>query len=265
MKKVLIVGYGRAGKRHAKIAQDLGLDVFTFDPNVSDSPYKHYTQYGMATLDNEYDYVVIATPPSTHLGYIEDFAHVPILCEKPLCDLDQIDLANNLFKYQRVCGLTLRCMVAYNYRWHRAINNICVSDDSELHWHLQSENYRPGGIPEWGLLLDHVSHAVNTIYFLDNIKKLNHVEYYKCDDYESWTLWGECLDGYFTISERLWNEPRSRSSELFFNYGKIDIYPDPQMFIDMWTDFLNGNYAVSNYKNALETQRILVQANEMVK
>ena len=80
--KVVIVGFGEKGRRHARIAQSLGLKVVAVDPVVRDElvVYSWLSQ----ALEHEWGRVqaiVIATPPEQQLGDIElaEHAGLPVL------------------------------------------------------------------------------------------------------------------------------------------------------------------------------------------
>jgi predicted dehydrogenase len=257
MAKVLICGYGRAGKRHAKLAEDFELEVAVVDPNVDAKPYKQFSTLQEATRHDTYDYYVIATPPDMHIEQIWDGPSCPTLCEKPLCGLGQLPLTKRLKPDQ--------LMFAYNYTYHPAIRPHRNNTERVNGWAIHSENYRPGGIPAWGLLLDHVSHAVSTMsYVTGGITELESATHVGTDEKmasELWLLTGKSKNGDFTISERLWRDKHDRIAELTSNLGVFELTPDTTMFELMWQNFLLGNYE-PDLKHALAVQAILQEAND---
>jgi predicted dehydrogenase len=255
MPKCLIVGYGRAGKRHAKLAQSLGLEVYAVDP-VPDSKVQ------FASLDEalteHWDYAVIATPPDQHIEQIIQLADIPILCEKPLCALKQLEDAKWIVDLDTV-------MVAFNYRWNQNLTHAKTYPGKPPYgWGITSENYRSGGIPAWGLLLDHVSHAVDTVRFMAGSEMhLNGAAHFEGAESEWWDLHGDIGEYTFQIHERLWHEPHDRIATLNCAAGLIEIDAPEAMYRTMWQDFLAGHYDKCNLRSALQTQQILEQASRI--
>lgn len=99
--RVLVLGYGSAGKRHAANASTLGCDVMVYDtsPAVLLSQQER-CPYWLAKSEAAArvwcpDAVVLATPAATHAELLAQWWHLPILCEKPLAlaatDLDWVE------------------------------------------------------------------------------------------------------------------------------------------------------------------------------
>lgn len=159
-KRALIIGYGRAGKRHAKLCDEFGIDWHFTDIVPSSSP-----RYKSVANLAAYDFAIIATPPDNHLEAIKNCldAGTFVLCEKPLCAGGQMAEAEKLLTHPNVKKLA----VAYNYRYHPAIVKA-----KEAGWIypdrpilMFSSQYRPE-MPAWGQVLDHLSHALDTLRFL---------------------------------------------------------------------------------------------------
>lgn len=122
--RILIVGGGSVGRRHAKNLHALGASIACFDPRReridqarADVPLEaEYDTWGAALRAvNVHDAVVIASPPSFHveqaIACLE--AGVPVLLEKPVSP----DLASA----ERLQAVVVRSeaplLVGYTYRW----------------------------------------------------------------------------------------------------------------------------------------------------
>lgn len=116
MNRVLVIGYGSAGKRHAEIASKLGWRVHVVDP----SPYRRDeadSQDFHASADirsSHYDAAIIASPLRWHTLNARDLLHAgyggPLFVEKPVC-MDATDDVWRSWPHQTT-------MVGYNLRWH---------------------------------------------------------------------------------------------------------------------------------------------------
>jgi predicted dehydrogenase len=121
---ILIVGCGSAGKRHARVLNDLGVrDIRACDPLASQRDSLHAQvptavlyeslEAGLADVP---DTVLIATPPKLHIPVavqaVQAGAHV--LCEKPLSDtcegVDQLEMLAG--------ERNRKVMVALCFRYH---------------------------------------------------------------------------------------------------------------------------------------------------
>lgn len=273
-KTVLIVGYGRAGKRHAALAKGLGLQVYVYDPNLPRKPYidsyhncmyRDYSEF----LEQQwffpgFDYIIICTPPDLHLKQISHFLEIgakAILCEKPLCAIGQLDEAKTLPPDAPV-------MVAYNYRYHPKLVAVKGKIDS---FNMYCEQYRID-LPEWGLLLDHCSHDLDIVRMVTssdiNIisakeKFMEDTLSYVRETLHCWEI--ETCQGF--IMESITNsETKPREAQLLYPYPvievhqpkRIDIDPDPVMFSAMWQAFLAGDY-YPDLAEAIKTQELLEQ------
>ena len=99
--RVCIVGYGKVGKLHWERWITLKHKVIVVDPICSDAtiPIYPYIANIPSNVRNKIDIWDICTPTSSHLSFILAILdHDPkanILVEKPICDVDQIDLLEN--------------------------------------------------------------------------------------------------------------------------------------------------------------------------
>ncbi len=100
-----IIGAGSAGMHHAHAARELGwkVDIVDVDPSALERLPKIYAQrYGawdgsirLGASNGDYDLVVIATPPETHIKLaLQELG--PVLIEKPLCAPYQYEAAKEL-------------------------------------------------------------------------------------------------------------------------------------------------------------------------
>lgn len=112
--KILIVGYGSAGKAHHENLQNIGgVDVDVYDPMISPKQ--------IPVKLPEYDGFIIASPSQTHLAYLNQFVSYgkPILCEKPICS---DDVPPN--RLEHLYQLNPRIYVAYQARYIKDLRGI---------------------------------------------------------------------------------------------------------------------------------------------
>lgn len=242
MEKCLIIGNGRAGKRHAKNAESLGIKVFTSDPYVeSDFP-----DWRMALHNNSNDYVVIASPPDAHLLQLRECIDigVPTLCEKPLCSIEECDfmLLNEAKKYN--------VMLGYNWYFNKDVQRINLfGNKKQINLFAQQTRI----LPAWGIENDHLPHDIFIINLLGNgITKISSVYLVKSDTHQEVYVEGKTTLGEFIITERVLTKPTERIS----NINCIEMKPDVGMFDDMWKDFIDGKYSPS-LNDGIEVQKIL--------
>jgi predicted dehydrogenase len=240
-KTCLIIGYGRAGKRHKEYAEQFGLKVQIFDPMLGMDGWNRHT--------DKPDYVVIATPPASHLDYIRRFIGTDskILCEKPLCDLGvgEFEQAKKYLTHPNVDNV----MVAYNWRYHPAIGsrkNECESVQLNF---LQTRL----DLPHWGLLLDHVSHGLDIFRTLmKNSVAINMAMHIENDVQDWWLIHATCG----SISEMVTKEKKPRKGFIKTDLETFPLNPDPSMFTKMWERFLSGDFA-GDYDKAILTQQLI--------
>ena len=120
--RVLVIGYGSMGKRHAFCARDLGHDVTVYDVRPIDAAL---VRSDIALADNldaalatDPDAVVIATPARTHVAILIDALHrttAAVYVEKPLAMYSIATAswyADDPMRHRR------RGVVGYNLRFH---------------------------------------------------------------------------------------------------------------------------------------------------
>jgi len=122
-KRILILGAGSVGKRHAKNLIDLGCEVSLFDPRQDrvetvrkelDVNNAFSDQKRLATHLEAMDGVVIASPPKFHLeqASLAVQRDLPVLMEKPLSiSADQVTSYPELIEKQATI------LMGYTYRW----------------------------------------------------------------------------------------------------------------------------------------------------
>ena len=246
--QALVIGNGRAGKRHANMLQQIGLEVKTADPYAP----ADYTSWIEAMYAQVWDYVVIASPPKEHLAQLWScIAHgVPVLCEKPLCTNEQYHAATSL-------PLDAPIMVAYNWLYNQSVLDYAreVQRNPPGSFGMFCEQSRD--LPAWGLLLDHVSHDISILDTVTGgITEIYAASQYDAENVQAWSMLGEAQGGKFSLTERVYTpaEHTIRTSQI----NRVDLEPDPQMFWDMLDAFLNGKYK-PNLQQALKYQYWLTE------
>ena len=262
--KGLVVGAGRAGKRHANILQSKGIAyrLVDTDPQRIHLPHDYFTLE--ASLDIfKPDFVVLATPPDVHLEQIEQCieADVPVLCEKPLCGIGQLERAKALPKDAKVA-------VAYNYRFHPTLNAMWeVPDSHNWDWLCYSRQHRDS-LPEWGILLDHLGHTFDMLLWMTEGISLEWVIVEKEEDNEAVYVMGQVGNRTLEIVDKVSFAPSDKVSCIVCPKGFIDIEPSEKMFENMWKNFLNNVEGVGlpyypNLETSIRVQELLEEATEL--
>jgi len=159
--KAVIVGYGSAGKRHARILRELVpyIDLVAVDPVVADSDVRYNTLDECLHCEKDFDIAIIATPPDQHLNGIlvcKLRGVKAVLCEKPLCEIGQLGDAKILKDIKNVA-------VAYNYRFHFETKRSLIQDMKPgVEWVCYSEQQRKNW-PKWGIFEDHCCHTLDLL------------------------------------------------------------------------------------------------------
>ncbi len=234
MKKCLVIGNGRAGQRHVALARACGLQAVTVDPYQP----ADLTDWRTALSTSDWDYVVIASPPNVHLEQLRECVKlsIPTLCEKPLSDCwqDYSDLPD-----------TAAVLIAYNWLYNASVSRVALEQAGAHEYHMFCEQARE--LPEWGLLLDHVSHDFSILdYISGGICKIANATYIQNSDYQDWTIFGTTKTGRFALTERVWHPDSGVKRVAIVN--KTQLVADTAMFSAMWKAFLAGNYQPGLYK-----------------
>lgn len=124
--RLLVVGCGSIGARHARNAAALGIaSIAVFDPDAGRGAEVAHetgaTAYASlaAALESEPDAAIICTPPADHIASAQACADAgcDLLIEKPLAaGFDGIDRLERLIAERK-----LRAAVAYQLRFHPAV------------------------------------------------------------------------------------------------------------------------------------------------
>ena len=256
--RVLSVCNGSAGKRHAKIAEEFGYSVGTADKYAP----ADFENLHSALYRKSWDIAVICTPPQDHViqAQVSIGEGLYVLCEKPLCGIGQLSLANQLLAepYRN------KFMIAYNYRFSDDFDRANKPPSSNW-WIMKCQQYRDK-IPSWGLLLDHVSHDLDIISWQTAsdliIEYASHEEKINSDTIH---IMGSIKDTEhrFEITEHVdkMNSNTRRMAKLVTPYGWFDITGSSKMYYKMWESFIDsikrGTTFWPGIQDALYTQELL--------
>ncbi len=268
--KALIVGYGRAGRRHAvtlrKVSPNIQISII--DPYVMDKDVAFF-DLEMA-LKYKYDFAVICTPPDRHIKGIHaclDSGIKAIMCEKPVCGIGQIKEAEKL--------QDAPVMVSHNYLFHQELVRALARERKPgKTWQFYSDQQRVDW-PEWGLLLDHLSHTYSILNALagtatiDSAIQLIH----KADDGytvgEAFWIQGRTANGTkVEIADCVRKHPVERKAWANGPCGYLDFSSVGDMFDKMWLSFLHtlvtqGKFTI-NIKEALVAQCLIEDTNRVL-
>ncbi|NQS89068.1 Gfo/Idh/MocA family oxidoreductase [Patescibacteria group bacterium] len=189
--KVLIIGCGSIGRRHALNARQLGAEVVLCDINKKrleefaheQQLTSYFLDYNEAIEKTKPEAAVIATPSNFHLQPAMDLAlgDIHIFMEKPLSySLEKIDDLEKAIKDHNITF-----MMAQSYRFHEGFIALKKMLDDELigriyhvemagGWYLPDWHFREDYRKEYaaqkalggGVLLTSMSHTFDTIRWL---------------------------------------------------------------------------------------------------
>lgn len=263
--RALVVGYGSAGKRHALDLGYMGIETITVDPVVE----ADYTYIGDALKDNWFNIAVVATPPAWHM--VHTFRCLDhgmwVLCEKPLCGLDGIPMAQNLYMDER----SHRVMVAYNYRYHPGLSNPHAvrsrTDPIDYDWEVRSVQ-KVTGVPEWGYLLDSISHALDILATHINFPLIiETAEFKETPRVQHWVITGTAGNQTWIIDDIHHFGDVERSVVFRTPYGEIPLGNSAVMFINMLQAFLeymkNDVRPRSDVGQAIYIQELMREINDI--
>lgn len=120
--RILVLGAGSVGRRHARNLQSLGAAITCFDPRAdrleqSQAELKNVDVFGdlAGAFGREYEGVVIASPPSFHVDQAIACLErkLPILLEKPVSP----DLESALRLRAVAARHSTPILLGYTYRW----------------------------------------------------------------------------------------------------------------------------------------------------
>jgi len=263
MRKVLVVGCGRAGQRHKQLAEIFGLDVTGADPNVHEI-WVRYHALDAALFQENFDFVVLATPPDQHLAGLKLCIEkkIPTLCEKPLCSLTEL-LDSELLAGWHVAP-SPHVMMAYNYAFHPKIMNPEWTGSVSGGWAVISYQNRPP-LPPWGHFLDHAPHSIFILLRMVGGLRANHCQAVETSEGSEFRIMGATTtDEAFLIYDSVRFSPVERYTAIHSPKGlmRLDDPEDLQMMmVDMWESFLAGKEYWPDLKIAYEVQRQLMRAH----
>jgi len=153
-KKIIIIGAGSIGRRHATNLAALGTDVSVFDVNqeflktvCSENNWDPIHDLNFALDNNKYDAAIICTPTNLHIPYAQKAvnAGLHIFIEKPLSH--SMDGIENLIAAQKQKGLI--GMAGFNLRYEPGLQYIKQHlDPARVAFaHVESGSYLPGWRP----------------------------------------------------------------------------------------------------------------------
>lgn len=136
--RILVIGHGSIGNRHASILRELGCDVSL----VSSQKNKNYVSYdtiGAALNNCTFDKIIIANPTYLHQETLKEIISFPypgtVLVEKPLFS------SKIFFPENHIQNI----YVAYNLRFHDLIQQlkILLADEELISFSVQVGSYLP--------------------------------------------------------------------------------------------------------------------------
>ncbi len=142
MNRVLIIGYGSIGQRHARIlcAMKKIKKVYVFSSQKIKQTDKVLKVSGKSYLNLNVDYIIISNPSSLHLKTIKliekNYKDKKILIEKPLFDKCHIITPKKNFYY-----------IGYNLRFHPVIKKIKKLIHRKEIWNVEIK--QQSYLPEW--------------------------------------------------------------------------------------------------------------------
>ena len=275
--KALIIGYGRAGKRHARLLEELGIKWRAYDPymeNLGNTRlFDETVSLESLSLRKHvaFDFAVICSPPALHLDHIHQClaANLPVLCEKPLCSFGQLDLARQLPPDSPV-------MPCFNYQFHPEVAAIREARDrwldSPAAWRFYSDQYRPA-LPEWGLVLDHLPHTLDMLLWFAGDREIKIRQAFLNslpEHYDSCYVYGRVGDQTFSIADTVRFKPCEKQAYIAGPVGVVPVGFNPDMFTKMYDCFLShlraGTLPVSGLglAEALRVQELLEEIGKGV-
>ncbi len=138
MKTALVIGYGSAGKRHARILANLGLKISIVSKHAQTS-YQHFSTMHDACLSGPFDYYIISNNTNEHgetLDFLNDHvqSEAVLLVEKPLVST----------KKKKILAQTF---VGYNLRFHPVISALLDElNDQKIY---SAQVYAGQYLPDW--------------------------------------------------------------------------------------------------------------------
>jgi predicted dehydrogenase len=161
MPAALVIGYGRQGKRHARVLGGMGFDVDTVDPVAEGATF---TDMGEAH-DKDYDAVAVAVPIRSlsriAIDAMFDFGSPVMVVEKPLGET-----AEQVAQLDKAAKSTGTLVIAgYTERYNPAVMQfeaMLADGDRPGVVHVAARRYSPdGGAPDVDPIIDLGVHDID--------------------------------------------------------------------------------------------------------
>lgn len=190
--KVLVIGYGSIGVRHARLLTELGCRTAVVSGREVDFPVT-YSGLAEALATEQPDYIVIASATNQHHGTLLMLAQLgyagTVLVEKPLFS-NWLEITSLPFR---------KVFVAYNLRFHPIIQRLKTLLEGERILSVQA--YAGQYLPDWRPTSDYrTSYSASAEQGGGALRDLSHEL-----DYLTWMLGGwervNALGGHFSHLE----------------------------------------------------------------
>lgn len=187
--RVIVVGYGSIGARHAKILKSMDCQIAVVSRHGTDQ-YRCYTNLELAIASEKPEYIIIANKTVDHYQTLQKLVdvefHGKVLMEKPLFDT-LINLPTHGFQH---------VFVGYNLRFHPLIQRLKVEIASQKI--LTTHAYVGQYLPNWRPSQNYIhSYSVKKCEGGGVLRDLSHEA-----DYCNWLLGGwdrvVALGGHFS-------------------------------------------------------------------
>lgn len=187
--RVLVIGAGSIGSRHARNLVAAGASVTVTDPDAERAAAvggATARPFDLGTIDG-FDGIVVASPTSLHRVHLDAALRTGarVLVEKPLCLLDELDSLAELIA--RAEG---RVMVGYNLRLHEPLERVHEALSRGLAGRVVAAHLWFGSwLPDWRPTVDHrttysAQRALGGGVLLDAIHELDEALWFFGDDLE---------------------------------------------------------------------------------
>ena len=154
--KILCLGLGSIGQRHIRIAKELRkCEIYSLPSGYGQTNEKFVSDYDIKVCSSadeairiKPNFAIIANPTSLHMESALWLANqgIPFLIEKPVSDSNEY-----LGKLTDVVDSgSVKVLVAYNYRYHPAFNQICKwLDENRIGTILSLRAELGQWLPDW--------------------------------------------------------------------------------------------------------------------
>lgn len=159
-----VIGLGNMGRHHLRILNQMGLEIYECDINP-ESPYR----YNLDKFERDYkmlpfyniDFVIIATPTSTHFKIMKYFLklNIPVLVEKPI--FSNYKMHEKLKKYKD------KIMVGHIEQFNPVIIKLkeILKDKKIITCNFKRVGFYPVQIDE-NIIIDFAIHDINNALYL---------------------------------------------------------------------------------------------------